>query len=154
MSSPKKTREQRFWEKVDRRGPDECWLWTGAITGRGYGNFLFKPGNRQAHRVAYELLVGPIPEGLVLDHLCRVRACVNPAHVEPVTQRENTLRGLGPLAVRAYYRARTHCIHGHPLWGDNVWQRKLPSGITRRCRQCQLDARRRYRERLKSKAAS
>jgi hypothetical protein len=87
----------RFWDKVDRRGPDECWPWTAGCTGDGYGSF--RPGGRGvpcvgAHIVAYELLIGPVPDGMTLDHVvCHRRDCVNPAHTEPVTAGENTRRG-------------------------------------------------------------
>src|SRR6266496_2265386 len=88
----------RFWAKVDRSGGSRaCWLWTGKTGRDGYGRIGL--GGRgalvrvRAHRFAYELLIGPIPDGLQIDHLCRVRHCVNPAHLEPVTQRENILRG-------------------------------------------------------------
>ena len=85
---------ERFWEKVDKAGQDECWLWTANKTApNGHGRFLGPGGQVMAHRFAYELLVGPIPEGLVIDHLCRVRLCVNPAHLEPVTAEENIRRG-------------------------------------------------------------
>lgn len=82
-----------FWKKVDRRGPDECWPW---LAGQciGYGRFVDRGVTVWAHRFSYELCVGPIPEGLVIDHLCCNTRCVNPAHLEPVTSRENTLRYL------------------------------------------------------------
>ena len=86
------TPEGRFWAKVDRSG--SCWLWLAA-TSHGYGTFQSNGKLVRAHRYAYELLVGPIPGGLVIDHLCRTTACVNPEHLEPVTQRENLLRGAG-----------------------------------------------------------
>lgn len=107
--------EQRFWAKVNKT--PGCWLWTAA-TSKGYGSFGM-PDRRQrlAHRLSYELLVGPIPEGLVLDHLCRVRNCVNPAHLEPVTAAENTRRGL----------LRTRCHRGHVI-------DETPTG--RRCKTC------------------
>ena len=121
--------ELRFWPKVDRSG--ECWLWTARINYKGYGQF--KVGNQQtfAHRFSYELLVGPIPEGLQIDHLCRVRNCVNPAHLEPVTPRENTRRGEGGSNMRA----KTHCPQGHPYSEDNIY---LYRG-SRHCIQCRKD---------------
>ncbi len=109
----------RFWEKVDRDGPDGCWVWTGANNGAGYGQIRIDDRNRYAHRVAYELEVGPIPESLFIDHLCRNRGCVNPAHLEPVTNAENILRGTAPTAVNARKKA---CPKGHPY-------RVAPSGL-------------------------
>lgn len=122
------TADERFWQKVDRTAT--CWLWTGSVAGRtawgAYGRFEGK----QAHRWSYERFVGPIPEALTLDHLCRVTLCVNPAHLEPVTQRENILRGTAPAAVN---HRKTHCKRGHLLNGDNV--RATPKG-GRACRAC------------------
>jgi hypothetical protein len=94
----------RFWSKVDRTG--DCWKWTAGLTGSGYGRFRWDGGEVAAHRFAYELLVGAIPDGLQIDHLCRNRACVNPAHMEPITQRENILRGVGRAALNAPRRTR------------------------------------------------
>ena len=86
--------DYRFWSKVKKsRG---CWLWQGAINTNGYGNFHNKGRTVKAHRFAYEICVGEIPKGLTIDHLCRVRHCVNPSHLEPVTMRENFLRGDRP----------------------------------------------------------
>ena len=119
---------ERFWAKVEKT--DTCWLWTGALDTRGYGQFrVASPPARplQAYRYAFELLRGPVPQGLQLDHVCRVRRCVNPNHLEPVTGRENTLRGDGPPAQNA---RKTHCIRGHKLPPRNNQGR-------RKCRICQ-----------------
>lgn len=114
-----KTLEQRFWEKVSKDGPGGCWLWTANLSGGGYGNFHLDGRERVAHRLAYEWLVGPIPEGLDLDHLCRVRRCVNPAHLEPVTRRENVLRS--PIAIAAQHARKTHCPAGHEYTPENTY---------------------------------
>src|SRR3990167_5623746 len=100
-----------FWAKVDKKGLNDCWLWKGADT-QGYGHFKTKGKYLLAHRFAYETIVGLIPAGLTLDHLCRQRACVNPLHLEPVTRGENVLRGIGRSARNA---RKTHCIRGHPF---------------------------------------
>jgi hypothetical protein len=84
--------DEKLWAKVDKT--DDCWLWTGAKTSSGYGMVSHDSGVRPVHRVVYELLVGSIPDGLVIDHLCSVRNCVNPAHLEPVTNAENVSRGM------------------------------------------------------------
>lgn len=101
---------ERFWRRVNAEGP--CWIWTGARTGSGYGNFRVGDTVVVAHRYAWENLVGPIPEGMVLDHLCRVRCCVNPEHLEVVTVAENTLRGMSPATVT--YRTDI-CRRGHDM---------------------------------------
>ncbi len=107
---------ERFWARVNVH-PDGCWLWTGGIKGgTGYGSF----DGESVHRVAYELLRGPIPRGLEIDHLCRVRRCVNPGHLEPVTHRENGLRGVG---VAAKHARKTHCLHGHEFTEANTYRR-------------------------------
>lgn len=134
------TAEQRFWTKVAKGTDDECWLWQGALTTTGYGSFKAAGWPGGAHRISYLLLVGPVPEGLVLDHLCRVRNCVNPAHLEPVTSAENTARGLKAK--------RTHCMRGHLFTEESTIVRT--DGRT--CRICQRTVRspeavRRARER-------
>jgi len=118
---------ERFWQKVNKTST--CWLWTGFIHPSGYGRVMLTGAVRQAHRVAYEFVRGPIPEGLVLDHLCRVRNCVNPDHLEPVMQRINVLRGAGPGAKHALV---THCPKGHPYDTKNTYFAKRG----RDCRTC------------------
>lgn len=101
------------------RTPGGCWNWTAAIDPvSGYGRISVEGSTGYAHRVAFEILVGPIPDGLTIDHLCRNRRCVNPVHLEPVTQRENTLRGTGLSARRA---AQTHCQNGHSFDEANTY---------------------------------
>src|SRR5258708_2446189 len=95
----------------------ECWTWTGWLSDKGYAIALFGKRKVKLHRFAYELLVGPIPDGLLPDHLCRNRACINPAHLECVTNRENILRGVGLAAVNA---KKTHCVNGHAFTSENT----------------------------------
>lgn len=119
---------ERFWAQVAKTAT--CWIWTGHRNPGGYGITCFERKNQGAHRIAYQLRVGEIPDGLVLDHLCRNPSCVRPDHLEAVTYRTNTLRGVGPAARNA---AATHCHRGHPFDGENT--RITPSG-TRSCRTC------------------
>lgn len=135
--------ELRFWPKVQKT--PECWIWTAAKNTDGYGRFLGDGRVVQAHRFAYEMLRGPIPDGLHLDHLCRVVACVNPDHLEPVTVRANLLRGNTSTARRA---AQTHCIHGHEFTPENTYIK--PNGC-RRCRECSRESDRRYHLRKKGR---
>ena len=114
----------RFWEKISRERKSGCWLWTGALNSQGYGHFYANGRGRGAHCVAYELYVGLIPIGLELDHKCRVTACVNPDHLEPVTHAENCGRGLAGIASGLYQQSKTHCPSGHPYNGSNIYFRK------------------------------
>lgn len=128
MAPKPKPAIERFLAKV-REAENGCHEWTAGQNGRGYGVFAYgtraNPNGRSnsnmgmvlAHRWAYEYFVGPIPEGLTIDHLCRNRLCCNPAHLEVVTQRENTLRGESVSALAA---RRTHCPKGHPYSPENT----------------------------------
>lgn len=109
-----------------------CWIWQGELSNYGYGRMWFKRKRVQMHRWMYEMLVGPIPEGLQIDHLCRVRACCNPEHLEPVTLQENRRRG--GAAIQA-------CRSGHPFDQSNTYIR--PNG-NRACRTCRRAAGRKY----------
>lgn len=115
-----------FWSKVNKS--ETCWLWTGFIGPAGYGKFGGRThfGTTLVHRIAYIATRGPVPEGLVLDHLCRVRHCVNPDHLEPVTNRVNSMRGFGPPAMNA---RKTTCSCGRPYDMDRTDGR-------RGCRTC------------------
>lgn|SRR6185369_250795 len=140
--SPSRSRrpmEDRLWEKVDRSGGDNsCWPWTGGVVEGNYGYFWADGTMRRAHRVTYELLVGPIPDGLDLDHLCRNPNCVNPSHLEAVTHRTNVLRGASPFAAKA---KQATCAHGHVYTAENTG---LRDG-TRFCLTCRREYDRRRR---------
>lgn len=134
------TTPERFWAKVDKNGPvpearpdlGRCWVWTANINDGGYG--MFNPGSKRtevAHRWAYRHMVGPIPRGLQLDHLCRNRACVNPGHLDPVTGRINVLRGETLPAANAI---KTHCPQNHPYDEANTRVDRLGR---RSCRACE-----------------
>ena len=136
--------QQRFWSKVreDRFG---CLVWTGGKKPLGYGTFTFGGRTYLPHRLVWEWVNGPIPEGRVIDHLCRNRLCVKISHLEVVTQQENILRGNGATAPHA--RA-THCPQGHPYSPENTEIRRG----RRQCRECKRELNRAYlrrrRERL------
>lgn len=137
---------ERFWRKVEVDPETGCWLWTAYLTSAGYGQFQFGCRHEFAHRAAYAGLVGPIPEGLQIDHLCRNRRCCNPDHLEPVTQKENLLRGDTIVAACA---AKTHCPHGHPYAGDNL---RIQGKGARYCKICNRLRQRRWKQRQRDKA--
>ena len=129
----------RFWAKVDKSGPlptaaphlGPCWLWTASLNGSGYGQIkgpLRAPV--LAHRASYELHGGELVDGMELDHLCSVRRCVNPDHLESVTHRENLIRGNGPTGIAS---RQTHCVHGHEFTEENTY---VPPRGGRQCREC------------------
>lgn len=139
--------EQRFWSKVERRGPHECWPWREALDRDGYGRFWFNGANLPAARYAHMLLIGPIPDGYTIDHVwargCTRKDCTNPAHLEAVPPGENTLRGnsFSGLNVK-----KTHCIRGHEFTPENTYEPPKRPG-TRQCRTCRRASGANYRER-------
>lgn len=122
----------KFWGNVDKQGTGGCWLWRGKVGRGGYGLVRFRGRPTGVHRVSYILLVGDIPEGMTLDHLCRVRNCVNPKHLEPVSQQQNILRGEGLAAQNA---KKTRCRNGHLLKPGNLVLNQLKRG-KRLCLKC------------------
>ena len=127
-----KSINERFEDKVVRITESGCWVWVGALMPNGYGYFRCGKKTQYAHRVSYVLSNGEIPKGLVIDHLCRCRSCVNPSHLEAVTQRENLLRGDTLIARQL---KNTHCPQGHELTLENLSKYKLKLG-TRYCLTC------------------
>ena len=118
----------RFMRKVEvvQNG---CWMWTAYKDPCGYGRFEAAGRSKAAHRVAYELMIGPIPDGLCIDHICRTRGCVNPDHLRAVTAKENNLSSTNFAALNA---AKTHCDNGHPFTDENVYRFRG----SRHCRKC------------------
>lgn len=122
----------RFWQKVNKEAGGGCWLWTASVQEKrgGYGQFRVGRRMLRAHKITYALLIGAVPEGLVLDHLCRVPRCVNPLHLEPVTHAENIRRGEAPSAIAV----RTdRCVRGHAFTDTNTLLKK---DGRRECRSC------------------
>ena len=136
----------RFYAKVVA-GPNGCHIWTASLGSGGYGQFRSVEGGRirtrRAHRWAYELHRGPVPEGLDLDHLCRVRRCVNPWHLEAVTRGENVRRGASEGTYGSYQKSRTECPYGHAFDEENTYRH--PVSGRRACRTCKREDTRRRR---------
>jgi hypothetical protein len=135
--------DDRFWSKVNKT--DTCWLWTASVNHDGYGKFSYKKRTFWVHRLSYLAIIGEIPEGMPLDHLCRVRNCVNPDHLEPVTNKENILRGEGPSAQNA---KKTHCPQGHKYNKENTYIYKFTQ--KRACRMCDKLKKREKRKKLQN----
>lgn len=139
----KLTREETFWSRVDASG--DCWEWTRGKTSGGYGEFRVGYTQWSTHRYAWVNLVGEIPEGMHLDHLCRNRICCNPDHLEIVTGRVNILRGEG---FSAHNARKTHCNRGHELTEENTYTATRKSGTTwRACRKCRAENQAAYKKR-------
>jgi len=137
--------EERFMKFVYPEPNTGCWIFSGADNGYGYSGFRRSVDNggkwEKAHRVSYKMFIGEIPNGLELDHLCRVRCCVNSQHLEPVTSKENSRRGLTGIN----FRSVTHCKKGHLYSGDNLYI--TPTG-GRDCKACRNLASKKYRSKL------
>ena len=129
-----------FWNNIQIGKANECWTWTGYLNLDGYGRYNFGGKRVLVHRLAYELEIGTIPDGLCIDHLCRNRACCNPKHMEPVDNITNILRGDGWTAKNA---RKTHCPEGHAYSGKNLWTDK---DGRRHCRICLTNIQRLYRK--------
>ncbi len=125
----RKSTPDDFWGRVIKA--DGCWLWRGAHFRSGYARVKYRGKDTVAHRISWKLTYGDVKNGLELDHLCRNRWCVNPVHLEPVTHRENEIRG--HTFIRDNF-LKTHCHKGHPLSGENLFVRK---GGRRRCKACE-----------------
>lgn len=150
----------RLWPQVVRSG--ECWMWTGRLLNSGYGGLKYGLEAGTAHRVAYLITKGEIPEGVDLDHTCHDpetcpggkscphRRCVNPNHLEPVSRHENIMRGRGPQASREWRAAITHCPQGHPYDEKNTYRHS--SSGARCCRTCSRDRMRQRTLKLKNTA--
>lgn len=121
---------ERFEEKYTPEPNSGCWLWTGSLNPGGYAQMSINGRPRHVHRFSYEHFVGPIPAGLQIDHLCRNRSCVNPDHLEPVTQRENIMRG---IAISAQNARKTHCKNGHEFTQDNTRTNKRGYRWCKKC---------------------
>ena len=141
MNRSKKSPIDRFFSHVEQT--KDCWYWVGSKDRDGYG-VLRVPKTRtryfRAHRWSYEFHIGPIPKGYLIDHICRIPACVNPQHLRVVTPRENTI--LNSRSYQAHNASKTHCKRGHHLEGKNLWihlRKDRPDCIERRCRRCAAD---------------
>lgn len=147
MKLPSKNKSIIKTQENETQHTPTCIRWTGAHDADGYGRVQVGSKWKGAHRVAWEKLHGEIPTGLVIDHLCRVRNCINVDHMEVVTSKENTLRGLNPPAVNARKKI---CIHGHKLEGINL---RIRSDSHRECVLCRRRTINAYGKRVRAKQA-
>ena len=149
--------ENRFWSKVDKNGPvsdyrpdlGKCWIWTASVNAKGYGIMGVNIGSTMVHRISWSIHGYDIQKGEQIDHLCRVRCCVNPNHLEVVSPKVNSNRGYGPTAKNA---RKTHCPKGHPYSGENLYL--YVGGKHKGNRQCRICGRERQREYQKRKRAN
>lgn len=151
--------EERIFDKFVMLDSGRCWPWTAHVGSRGYGTMDVDGATRLAHRVVYELIKGPIPQGMELDHRCHSdsdcrqgkdcphRRCVNPDHMEPVTTRVNILRSRNPMAENA---RKTHCVRGHPFSPENTRIRRGTRAGHRVCRLCNAEDQRQYKQRQRA----
>jgi len=137
---------QRFWPKVKKT--NNCWLWTATKTQGGYGKFYFRQEMGLAHRFSYEIFKGDIPKKLTIDHLCKNTLCVNPEHLEAITQKENVKRGLTGK-IKHYNSKKTHCSKGHPFSGYNL----IIYRNYRKCRTCNVQMIRIKRQKVRANYA-
>lgn len=144
-----KTLFDRFGEKIERN-ESGCWLWMAGVH-LGYALFSFGGKTIFGHRFAYEAFRCEIPKGLQIDHLCRNRRCVNPFHMQAVTQRENILRGIGLPAENA---KKTHCLRGHPFNESNTFLKRSRGRVQRICRTCNIIKLRELRKRTRARLAA
>jgi hypothetical protein len=127
---------ERLRNRIEH-GPGDCWTWTGAKNPKGYGNIGVENRTRSVHRVAYETWVGPIPDGYDIDHICRNRSCINPAHLRPLTPFDNRERN--------QFTGVTHCVNGHPFDAENTHVSTRDGRTVRSCRTCNRERMARWR---------
>lgn len=123
------TYEELFWQKVDKRGPNGCWLWTSPLSFWGYGTCHWSGRPARVHRLTYEMFVGPIPEGYHVDHMCNVRHCVNPDHLQALSASEH-------MSLTRARQDKSHCVNGHEYTPENL---RINSKGARYCGQCMRD---------------